>query len=498
MKPEVRQSGRNCSFFPIARGRFDSQLRMKVEGNGLTFFMPSSFHIGNIFWRLFFIYIFLGIIAFVTLTLGINNGNWNIVPFFEHPQRNTYLIAAGAILIFPYIFIMILAFLKPVPRLFINQEDKTITAGMYRRGFWKSVSYQYSFFDLGAIEVLRNYEHFGQGYIGRPAGNDSYELNLYFHSDNSWLGISESTRRQKILGQADLISRITGVPYKENNVSDNVDSVLTGGVQPDQTEIQNPVRAEYAALNNLPPFILDRIGTPVHKIEVIQSKLKRKATPFNIKLSDEFGQKFLSLIMPVISHMVNKIEYSKSLAALEFLCSDRSDDSITREKKISELKNAGWRDEKELITVLSLLYDAQTGPIPGLTVNRDYFERYYMTLKDSIKIPSVKYRIIFFEYLETVIDESSERISTYEKNPEALKEIQNSENYALRFIIDLVFIIFIVISGFSFVGLLLSDFNFTSPMLIIRKLFSAGITVGLIYFWRRIRKKTGHKSNFRK
>ncbi len=485
MKHNISPSGRNCSFFPISQGRFDSILKMTEKHEGLSFYMPSRFYVGTVFRRIFSIYALLFLVAFIGLILAVNNGNFEIEKLVEHPQRNQYFIIAAVVLLFSFILFMTIAGLKARPRIEIDRMKQTITAGFYKKSGWESIVHEYRFSDIGAIEVLRNYEFREHGdvnpgiqgnNVGRTSVRDSYELNLFFHIDDFWLGITESRKRPKILEQADLISRLTEVPFKENNVSDQ-NSPLSA-------------QAESPILDDLPPFLRERIGEKVHEVEVLPNKLKRKASPFNFEASDEIGQKFLDLVMPVISHFVNKIKYEKSLAALEYLCSDRDDDNI-REANVQKLKAAGWKDEDELSNLLTRIYDAMTGPIPGEMANNDTFERYYMSLKDRIFVPSVKYRIIFFEFMEKIIKSSTERITNYKRKPGSLNQIQNSENYALKFIIGLGFRIVIVIFGFFTIISLMFNFNPDSPLTLLQPIVLLGLTVGLIYLRRKLRKKFG-------
>ena len=483
MTEHIPRSGRNCSFFPIARGRFDSLLKMKEEYSGITFYMPPRFHIGNVFWRMFFIYFFIFMIAVAVITLAVNNGGLDIASLIEHPQRDYYLAAAAAVIILPYLLAMILAFLKPHPVLEIDRLKQVIKAGYMRRGEWKSVVHEYRFVDLGAIEVLRNYEIHGRGYIGRSGRGDSYELNLYFHTDGLWLGISESTMRPKILEQASLVSGLTRVPYLENNergyspAAAAAEAVSEGRDEPPD------------AFNDLPPFVRARIGEPVHSIEVNSGKLRRKLLPFSFRLSDDAGRQFTALIMPVVSHFVNRVGYDKSLAAFEYMCSDRDDPD--RRERLRLLFDAGWRGEDELLATLSRVYDAATGPVPGLLANRDAFERYYMTLQDDIQVPVLKYRIIFFELLEEVIRGYPDRIDKYERDPGSLNKIQNSENYALRFMIGLGFGAVIVVFGF-FSGIsLLFAYRAGGPEAFLGAAILSAITIALIWLRHRLRKKFG-------
>jgi len=420
-------------------------------------------------------------IAFAVLTLGINNSDWDIIWLFQHPDRNLIFVVAATLIIIPFFLSILLAARKPFPVMTIDKAEKTIIAGYMRKGAWKRIEHQYSFSDLDVVEVLRNYEFKGQGYIGRPVVNDSYEINLHFSRDNKWLGISESTKRQKMLQLAKQISILTGTPFKEKNVTDM-------GNKPEdfsaEKSVEKPVQSQFGQ-GDLPLFLLDRIGDPVHSVEIHKGKLKSRGNPFAVKIGDEFGQKFLDLIMPLVSHLVNKEKYDRSLSALEFLCSDRDSDGISREGALKKMISGGWRSDDELLAKLAIVYDAQSGPIPGLSVNRDNFERYYMALKDRIKIPAVKYRIIFFEMMEKIIEQSSARIDYYNENPELLKGVQNSENYAMRFIFDIVAIV-IIVFAFFIAG---SLFSFTGP--IIGKILTVATLIGLIVLWRRLRKKLG-------
>jgi hypothetical protein len=485
MKNNLSPSGRNCSFFPISRGRLEPILKMTETNEGLSFYIPSRFYVGKIFSRIFSIYALLFIVAFIVLILTVNNGNFEIANLVEHPQLYQYLFIAASGILFSFILFMTIAGIKARARIEINRNKQTITAGFYKKSGWKSIVHEYRFSDIGAVEVLRNYEFQGHGdvnpgiqgnNVGRTSVRDSYELNLFFHVDDFWLGITESRKRPKILEQADLISRLTRVQFKENNVS-NQNSPLSA-------------QAKSPELQNLPPFLREQIGEKVHEVQVFPNKLKSKASPFKIEASDEIGQKFLDLVMPAISYFVNKIEYEKSLAALEFLCSDRENTNI-RKENVQKLKAAGWKDEEELSNLLTRIYDANTGPVPGVMANRDTFERYYMSLKDRILVPSAKYRILFFEFLEKIIYSSAERITNYERKPGSLNQIQNSENYALKFIIGLGFGFVIVTFGFFTIISLIFYFNPDSPLTLLRPVILLGLTVGLIYLRRKLRKKFG-------
>lgn len=497
----MRDSGRNCSFFPIARGRFDSLLKIREDSSGLTFFFPSAVHVGNVFWGVFFSYVLLFMIAFAVLMLGVNNSGWDLTPLFQHEQREIIFIAGAAVLLLPFIILPVIASFKPYPAMNFNPSDRTITAG-YKRGLdWKKVAHSYSFSDLDTIEVLRNYEFRTEGYIGRTGGNDAYELNLYFGKDDKWIGISESSRRQKILGQAEHLSTMTGVDFVENNLSDQYDSATASSASRsfdrpmDESSYTSPSARSVKSGSGgtggpdeqtapLPPFLMDQMGEPVHSVEVVGSKLKRKGNPFRMKMTDKFGQGFQNHMMPLVSHLVNKESYERSYAALKFLCTDR-DDNSDRMERVAALKAGGWKSEDELLALMAIVYDARSGPVPGLNADRDSFERYYMTLKDQLRVPSVKFRVIFFEYMDKLIEQYPERIDFYEQNPGTLQQVQNSENYALRFILDVAAVVIIVLFYFIF-GAIFSLFGS-----VVGRILTVAAVAGMIYLWRRLRKKLG-------
>jgi hypothetical protein len=339
-------------------------------------------------------------------------------------------------------------------------------------------------------------------------------LNLYFPSNDVWLGITESRNRQHILDQAHQISKLTGVQFKENNVTDGFtfNSSVTTPLEQEQipvpeSDLIEPVNPNglstkslkknvmshnpQADMADLPPFVRDSIGEPVSSLAINAARLKQKRFPLKMSMTNQISQQFSTLISPVVSHMVNKVPYDKSLAALEYLCSDRDDSRMDREEKLRRLEKAGWQGEKELFLAITLIFDSQTGIGIGVGHAKDLFERFYMSLSDNIRIPGIKYRLILMEYIEKIITESPERYTLYEQNPDGFQAIQRSESYALKFIIDVAAVVICGMGGLISLMFLRTGISWREPSVIAGGVVSTGITIVLIYIWRKIRKKLG-------
>ena len=523
MKKNISSHGRNCSYFPIARGRFESILKIRSEDDAISYTISHGYYTGQYLWRLFFFNVFIAMIMFAVATVYVNNTDFEIIDLVEDPLLPLYFGIAAAYLILPFVFFLIKGRRKPVPVILISRENGTITAGKMRGKNLTTIEHNYKISELETIEVLRNYETRGRPVSGGKVTTDSYELNLYFPSGDVWLGITESRNRQHILDQAHQISKLTGVPAKENNVTDGFtfDPSNSSGTTPskqeqssgfesDLIESVNPgvpvnsnglstqsFKKNVMSHNNpvdmadLPPFIRDLIGEPVSSLTINAAKLKQKRFPLKMSTTKKISHQFTPLISPVVSHMVNKVEYYKSLAALEYLCSDRYDSRMAREEKIHRLEQAGWQGEKELFLAITMIFDSQSGSVIEAGDARDMFERYYMGLSDDIYIPRIKYRLILMEYIEKIITESSDRYTLYEQNPDGFQAIQRSESYALKFIIDVAAVVICGMGCFISLFFIRTGIAWREPTVIAGGAVSTGITILLIYFWLKIRKKLG-------
>ena len=432
-------------------------------------------------------------ILFAAGTLYFNNTDADIADVSQHPSVLTYLIFAAAVVVLPFVIGFGRNLRRGVPMLFIDGMERRIRFGLTRGSAWTKTDYDYDFKDLAFVEVLRNYEVRTSNRPGMGVTRDSYELNLYFSPDDRWIGITESTDRQRILGQAKEIAKITGAKVGEENAVKQRVPVNTA-FEPAPPSTQEPVDDDLPPL----PFLSDDDRKPVNSLEVKPGKLRLKLFPFRIKASDAFGQKLSSLLMPVVSHMVNRQPYAKSLAACQYLSSDRNAPAGRRNALIANLVEAGWRGEDELKSTVFEIFDAQTGFAPLTRASRDAFERYYMQLNDRLAVLAKKYRIVFMEYLEDAIRSAPDRMNRYDMQPELLSKLQQSENYGFKFVLDVAAI---VICGFAiwFTRLVLrAGIGWKEPALVAGGVISAIATLGLIYLWLKYRRRFGKRRGFRR
>ena len=436
--------------------------------------MPRSFYTGRGFWRLFFIYVFIGMILFAAGTLYINNTQNNVFEVLQSPNMPLILTVTGAILLLPFLMSFVKNMRSGVPVLDIDGMTQRITFGLAGKKEWKKVDHEYTFADLAQVEVLRNHEFRAGGGSRGSVAFDSYELNLYFSPDDRWIGVTESRNRQRILGQAEDISRITGAGITDENVTRQ--RVVTRGRE--EPDFSAP-----------PPFLTKEDLTPVDRVDVIGLKLRLKLFPFRVRLTDTLGQQLADLLMPVVSHFVNKVGYRKSLPALEYLCSCRYSDPDARTASIRRLVEAGWQGEESLYSTIARIFDARTGFAPLTQPSRDAFERYYMQLNDRLYLLAKKYRIVLIEYLEKIIEQAPDRYAKYEMQPSRLKELQRSENYAFKFIVDIAALVICGFAAAFTVMALRAGVSWGEPGVTAGGVVSAVITITLIYAWFRFRRR---------
>lgn len=133
----MTNSGRNCAFFPVFHGRFDSLLTIQEDRSGIIFFMPQRHHTGDVIWKLIIIYAFLGMVAFVTLLVGVNNKGWDPAVIAAHPQLPLFLAGAAAAIVIPFALFSIRAARRPYPAMVFDRDRRTLTAGYRRRQEWR-------------------------------------------------------------------------------------------------------------------------------------------------------------------------------------------------------------------------------------------------------------------------------------------------------------------------------------------------------------------------
>ena len=370
-------SGRNCAYLPIARGRLDSILKRASGRSGMVFRIPRSYFISDFLWKMFFLYVFIGMIAFAAGMLHFNNTDADFGALLQRPEAPYFAGGALALLLAPVLIGLLHNIRRGLPCVHVDRDRRTITFGRLRRRRWIQVDHEYPFSDLDEVEVLRNYESRWNARRTTTIQRDSYELNLRFGPDNRWIGITEALDRQLMQAQATHIAEMTGASFVERNVTEM-------GAAPGAAIAGVALHFPAPGASEPPPFLSGRDVEVIHSIRVIDGKLRLKLFPFHFRIADQIGQSLASLLAPLVSHFVNKVPASKSAAALKYLCSDRDASDTDSRHAIAPLTEAGWHGEREVYDVLVHVFDAQSAPIIGGSASRDVFERYYMRLADQI------------------------------------------------------------------------------------------------------------------
>ena len=134
------------------------------------------------------------------------------------PSITPYVAGAVVLLLLAPILVGVIRRVRSgAPTLTINSETGRIAFGSVRRGEWRQIDHDYTFTDLGQIEVLRNYESRPNARRTGTVALDSYELNLYFHTTDTWVGVTESRDRRQMQWESERISQLTKVPVTERN-----------------------------------------------------------------------------------------------------------------------------------------------------------------------------------------------------------------------------------------------------------------------------------------
>ncbi|MBU8912895.1 MAG: hypothetical protein KOO61_02660 [Spirochaetales bacterium] len=470
-------SGRNCAYLPVARGRLDSILKRAAGRGGMVFRVPRGYFIMNFLWTMFFAYVFIGVIAFAAGTLHFNNTDADLGALLQRPEAPYATGAALLVLLAPVLIGVVRKTRRGLPCVHVDRECRTITFGETRRRRWAKIDHEYQFTDLDEVEVLRNYETRWNARRTATRPVDSYEINLHFRPDDRWIGITESLDRQLMKAQAGKIAEMTAARLIERNVTEMAGVLKAGGDQP----------------LGAPPFLSEEEAEIMHSLPVLEGKLRLKLFPFHFKLTDQMGQSIASLLKPLVSHLVNKVPAGKSAAALHYLCSDRDASDTDRRANVARLIDAGWRGEGEVYDVLAHVCDAGSAPVIGGNASRDLYERYYMRLADQVRNLSWKYRVMFMEQLERVVAEAPDRFDSYVLQPEKLTGIQESEAYAFKFILDVAALVIVGAAGaFSWFALR-SGIKWGEPQVTVGGSVGTAVTLGLVYLWIRLRRRMGRR-----
>jgi len=485
-------SGRNCAYLPVARGRLDSILKRAAGRSGMVFRVPRRYFISDFLWKMFFLYVFIGMIVFAAGMLYFNNTDADLGALLQRPEAPYAAGAALLVLLAPVLIGLVRNGRRGLPCVHVDRERRTITFGEIRRRRWVKIDHEYQFTDLDEIEVLRNYETRWNARRTSTRPVDSYEINLHFRPDDRWIGITESLDRQLMKAQAGKIAEMTAARLIERNVTEMGGVPGTGATPESRTTLRNAPAGADQPLGP-PPFLSEKEAEIVHSLPVLEGKLRLKLFPFHFKLTDQMGQSIASLLMPLVSHLVNKVPAGKSAAAIHYLCSDRDASDTDRRAKVSSLVDAGWRGEREVYDVLARVCDAGSAPVIGGNASRDLYERYYMRLADQVRNLRWKYRVVFMEQLERVVAEAPDRFDSYALQPDKLTGIQESEAYAFKFILDVVALVIVGAAGaFSWFALR-SGIKWGEPQVIVGGSVGAAVTLGLVYLWIRLRRRMGRK-----
>lgn len=450
----------------------------------MIYTMPVKFFVGDLLTRLFFAYVFVGMLLFAGGVFYFNNTGAEITEWIYHPLAPYVTGAAVTLLLAPIVVGGIRRIRRGVLTLTIDSETSRIVFGSVRRSEWRQIDHDYAFTDIGQIEVLRNYESRPNARRTGTVAVDSYELNLYFHTDDTWIGVTESRDRPQMQWEAKRISQLTRVPVTERNAPEMVGRGTTGTSDAiDRDATAHPPSA--------PPFLSENEREVVHRLEVKPGKLRAKLFPFHFQIADQPGQHLASLLMPVVSHFVNKVPYGKSLAAVRYLSADRDASETDRQTLVAELHQAGWRGERELVETVARVFDAHAGIGADRALIEDRAGRYYLWLGDRVRGLSWKYRINFFDVLERVIKDAPRRFAKYQQAPETLLKLQLSEAHSLKFILDVAAVVICGFAAWFSIISIRAGVGWGEPAVLAKGFVAALVTVTLIVCWQVLRRKLG-------
>jgi len=82
----VGNSGRNCAYLPVARGRLDSILKRAAGRTGMVFRVPRGYFVSDFLWKIFFLYVFLGMILFAAGMFHFNNTDADFGALLRRPD----------------------------------------------------------------------------------------------------------------------------------------------------------------------------------------------------------------------------------------------------------------------------------------------------------------------------------------------------------------------------------------------------------------------------
>ena len=326
-------SGRNCAYLPVARGRLDSILKRAAGRSGMVFRVPRQYFIGDFLWKMFFLYVFIGMIAFAAGLLYFNNTDADLGALLQRPEAPYAAGAALLVLLAPVLIGLVRSARRGLPCVHVDRERRTVTFGETRRRRWAKIDHEYQFTDLDEIEVLRNYETRWNARRTSTRPVDSYEINLHFRPDDRWIGITESLDRQLMKAQAGKIAEMTAARLIERNVTEMGGVPGTGEGRPGPPTSNAPAGGGQPL--GPPPFLSEKEAEILYSLPVLEGKLRMKLFPFHFKLTDQMGQSIASLLLPLVSHLVNKLPRPRSATSARI--GTRRTPTAARKSRVSSM-----------------------------------------------------------------------------------------------------------------------------------------------------------------